>query len=77
MVRIRWNDGLAMAAGTWTQLLRQVNNLPWNADYEKDELKEHLRKRAFVWDLREIQPNLSPKRLFEELEKARMLTIIR
>jgi hypothetical protein len=77
MVRIRWYDGALMKARSWSAMLELVNELPWNADLTEEELREALAKRAHVWSLRDVDPNASARDLFHELEKAKLLTIVR
>ncbi len=76
MVKVKWNDGYEMSAGSWTQMLQKVNDLPWNEAYTKPEMKEQLAKRAAVWDLRKVNPRARPRTLFHQLEKAGMLEIV-
>ena len=76
MHTITWSNGSRDTARTWQALLDRIRRAQW-IEMEEDEFRAEMGKRAWVWSETVIDIGASPRRFFEELERARMIQIER
>ncbi len=76
MHEIIWSNGHLDRARTWQGLMDIVRTTQWH-DYDEEEFRAAMGKRAWRWAGAHIDIGATPKRFFEELERAKMIYIYR
>jgi hypothetical protein len=71
---IRWSNGVVDSAPTWEELEAKVRDSQW-WEYEPDEFRQAMAKRARVWSGTEIVTAGSSEAFFAELARAFLIAI--
>jgi hypothetical protein len=74
--RVRWSNGHVDSAATWQELLDKLRAAQWHP-WDEDEFRVVLSKRCARWSGTEIDAWGTPRQLFRELERARLVEILR
>lgn len=74
MKAVTWSNGRVDRAPTWQKLLDKIRADQWH-DYDEDEFRAVMAKRAWRWSKTEIDMGAAPARFFEELEFAKLLVV--
>lgn len=72
---IRWSNGQRDTAPTWEALEDKVRAVQW-WEYEPDEFRQAMAKRAYRWSRTEIVTAGPSEAFFRELERAHLIEIV-
>ena len=74
-VAVEWSDGRITSGATWIDLMEKVRGMQWR-DLTVEEFRLEMAKRALRWSRTEIDPWLTPRKFFQELQRAQMLIVV-